>query len=639
MRRDAALLSPLYWSGRREQTHEDDECQNDAVKKEKASLFSSPTPLRSLRSPDAPLQRHPADLTHREATYRPSQLDHLDQLDCSDTPAGVARSTCLLGLQQGTHFLLRERGQQLGEGLVQALTRFKSRQLAALLTSDPEPEAADGEQALPELEAENRDEKDQRLLKAYSKPTSTGQRLYHRPFEVSLAPEGLLRMEPSATFFRVSTLRKRVTTCSGPSPACLGLPETSLNASVTSTGRVCVRVALNERVEIALWYEECQRTKKTRRRSRGEFRRRPPGSPTVLRWVNDTVMAELPTFESVRSTMYREKKKQQPSLPRNMAEINLGRLYTETLDKRDFLLFDISISAGRILCFCTQELLFHFAEVVEVFIDGTFFSCPSLFHQLLTISAVKEGVSFNMAYFLLPGKSREVYVAAFTNFKAAFDALRAPLLLNVVRTDFELALIQAFLFVFPGIRHRGCHFHFSQAIWRKVQDLGLSKAYQEDSSVTLFVRQTISLAFVPPTFVRVAWRSLKATAPQAPGVPQLILYFEDTWLLGNYEIHQWNHHQNNGARTNNFKEAWHRKINNVIGKAHPNVYTFVEHIKQDEATSRVTLHQVSNGGQARKRQKKWEMKDEAIKKLEERLSNGELSIQEFLKLVQRYCGI
>ncbi|CAN7942269.1 unnamed protein product [Ixodes pacificus] len=190
-----------------------------------------------------------------------------------------------------------------------------------------------------------------------------------------------------------------------------------------------------------------------------------------------------------------------------MAEINLGRQYTVTLDKRDFLRFDISISAGRILCFCTRELLFHFSEVVEEFMDGTFFLCPSLFHQLVTMSAVKEGVSFNMAYILLPGKSREVYVAAFTNFKAAFDALRAPLLLDVVRTDFELALIQAFLFVFPGIRHRGCHFPFSQAIWKKVQDLTLSKACQEYSSVTLFVRQTISLVFVPLPFVRIAWRS------------------------------------------------------------------------------------------------------------------------------------
>ncbi|CAN7989933.1 unnamed protein product [Ixodes pacificus] len=112
----------------------------------------------------------------------------------------------------------------------------------------------------------------------------------------------------------------------------------------------------------------------------------------------------------------------------------------------------------------------------------------------------------------------------------------------------------------------------------------------------------------------------------------------NTWLLGNYDIHQWNHQQHNGARTNNSKQAWHWKINNVIGKAHPNVYTFMGHIKQDKATSRVSPLQVSNGGQARKRQKKWEMKDEAIKNLEERLSNGELSIQEFLKLVQRYCS-
>ncbi|SBO33334.1 SCAN domain protein [Anaplasma phagocytophilum] len=60
-----------------------------------------------------------------------------------------------------SEFLLRERGQQLGEGLVQSGTRSKSRQLAPLLTSDPEPEAAVGEQALPEFEAEKRDERDQ----------------------------------------------------------------------------------------------------------------------------------------------------------------------------------------------------------------------------------------------------------------------------------------------------------------------------------------------------------------------------------------------------------------------------------------------------------------------------------------------
>ncbi|CAN7945386.1 unnamed protein product, partial [Ixodes hexagonus] len=191
-------------------------------------------------------------------------------------------------------------------------------------------------------------------------------------------------------------------------------------------------------------------------------------------------------------------------------------------------------------------------EASEVFVDGTFFSCPSLFYQMLTISVVKERCSFNVAYFLRPGKSRDVYVQAFEHCRAALTDLNLSVSFDLVRTDFELALIQAILFVFPGARHRGCHFHFSQAIWRKVQELGLSKAYRLDTSVAGFVRKMISLAFVPPNF-------------------------------------QWNQHQNRGARTNNLKEAWHRKINNMVGKAHPNLFAFVDLLKKDEATSRVSL--------------------------------------------------
>lgn len=56
----------------------------------------------------------------------------------------------------------------------------------------------------------------------------------------------------------------------------------------------------------------------------------------------------------------------------------------------------------------------------------------------------------------------------------------------------------------------------------------------------------------------------------------------------------------------------------------------MELIKRNEAASTATLLQVSNGGQARKRQKKWERKDETIKKFEERLSNRQLSLEEFL---------
>lgn len=260
----------------------------------------------------------------------------------------------------------------------------------------------------------------------------------------------------------------------------------------------------------------------------------------------------------MRSTLYREKGRLQPGLPTNVEQINLGQRHKQTLDGRDFLLFDVTVGGHRIMCFCTQEGLEHFWGAEEVFVDGTFFSCPSLFYQLLTVSVVLEGVSLNVAYFLLPGKSRGIYTTAFQKFDEALRARGLSSQLKIVRSDYELALIQALLCVFPGTRHRGCHFHFAQAVWRKVQSLGLAKPYQEDPRVKMFVRQSISLAFVPPTFVRVAWRTLKSTAPAVTGASELSLYFEDTWLTGNYDISQWNHYQNDGARTNNLKEAWHR---------------------------------------------------------------------------------
>ena len=46
-----------------------------------------------------------------------------------------------------------------------------------------------------------------------------------------------------------------------------------------------VRLTPSERAKVVLWYGECHRTKEVRRRFRTEFRRRPPSSPAILRWV------------------------------------------------------------------------------------------------------------------------------------------------------------------------------------------------------------------------------------------------------------------------------------------------------------------------------------------------------------------
>jgi len=46
--------------------------------------------------------------------------------------------------------------------------------------------------------------------------------------------------------------------------------------------------------------------------------------------------------------------------------------------------------------------------------------------------------------------------------------------------DFEAKMWRAATAVFTQTRLFGCNFHWTQAVWRKVQELGLQAAYRDD---------------------------------------------------------------------------------------------------------------------------------------------------------------
>ena len=50
---------------------------------------------------------------------------------------------------------------------------------------------------------------------------------------------------------------------------------------------------------------------------------------------------------------------------------------------------------------------------------------------------------------------------------------------------------------FQGIYLRGCYFHYSQSIWRKVQKLGLSNLYHSNQTFRALIRAFKSLPFLP----------------------------------------------------------------------------------------------------------------------------------------------
>jgi len=54
------------------------------------------------------------------------------------------------------------------------------------------------------------------------------------------------------------------------------------------------------------------------------------------------------------------------------------------------------------------------------------------------------------------------------------------------------------LSTWPEINIKGCRFHIAQSWWRKIQTLGLSNEYKQDSEQGKYLKYFFGLAFLKP---------------------------------------------------------------------------------------------------------------------------------------------
>ena len=136
-------------------------------------------------------------------------------------------------------------------------------------------------------------------------------------------------------------------------------------------------------------------------------------APQVYQDARAQCVAQLPSFASVKSTLYRIKSSNFPPLPADSEELILNESCKQTTDGKRFLLFDMDDATdGRFLCWATDEQLIKLSQVTEIFIDGTFFKYPLIFNQLLSIGANISGVHVTLVYMLLLSKKKRVYLTA-----------------------------------------------------------------------------------------------------------------------------------------------------------------------------------------------------------------------------------
>lgn len=63
--------------------------------------------------------------------------------------------------------------------------------------------------------------------------------------------------------------------------------------------------------------------------------------------------------------------------------------------------------------------------------------------------------------------------------------------------DFEKAVWSALRQTLPGVQLKGCSFRWTQALWRKVQGLGLQDAYRNDRGTHQLIKQLMALSHLP----------------------------------------------------------------------------------------------------------------------------------------------
>ena len=54
----------------------------------------------------------------------------------------------------------------------------------------------------------------------------------------------------------------------------------------------------------------------------------------------DVVAASLPTFQSIRPSLYRSRRKRLPCMPRSRADVHFEGEWAQTIDSRQFLLVE-----------------------------------------------------------------------------------------------------------------------------------------------------------------------------------------------------------------------------------------------------------------------------------------------------------
>jgi hypothetical protein len=184
----------------------------------------------------------------------------------------------------------------------------------------------------------------------------------------------------------------------------------------------------------------------------------------------ENFIPHIPKFKAYKNKLYEIKHESIPSLPKTIDQIDLSSSkYNSTKDARRFLLARTSID---IFIFSSSYQLEILSQALRWHIDGTFNASPKQFYLVYTIHAWLHDEMHIGAFILRTNKTQNTYVEMIKELvNHAKNSNDKSYEMNPIEIicDFEVAAINAAKTVFPSVSIKGCHFHFCQALKKRIK--------------------------------------------------------------------------------------------------------------------------------------------------------------------------